>query len=678
MVFLDGVFTTNVTKSSQALEVVGLNPSTAYTLSTHTVGTTGLVNQTWVNSTATTAPAPSVPPASISNLHNTTYSPNTITWNWTDPTSADFDHVMVFLDGVFTTNVTKSSQALEVVGLNPSTVYTISTHTVGTTGLVNQTWVNNTATTAPAPSIPPASITNLHNTTYSPDRITWNWTDPTSADFDHVMVFLDGVFTTNVTKNTQSLEVVGLNASTAYTISTHTVGTTGLVNQTWVNNTATTAPVPVIPPASITSLHNSTYLPNKITWVWTDPSSPDFDHVMVFLDGVFKANVTKGAQSYIAIGLNASTAYTLSTHSVGTTGLVNQTWVNNTATTAPPSPVAPASITNLHNTTYQPDLITWNWTDPSSSDFDHVMVFLDGSFQTNVTKGAQAYTATGLNASTAYTLSTETVGTTGLVNQTWVNNTATTAPLSPVAPNSITNLHNTTYQPTMITWAWTDPSSPDFDHVLVYLNGVFQGNVTKGTQAFSTAGLLPETPYTLSTHTAGATGLVNTTWVNNTATTAGFVPSGPGQLYVASFPTGATLFIDGIARGQTDGFVDNLPSGTLNLTLAKGGYEALTLTVTVPAGLKVLPPITLEPGDGTQGTGTLYVASFPMNAEIEIDGEDFGRTDGLVSNAPTGIRTLTLEKDGYEPVTLVIQIPEGDLKVLAPITLKPLLEDDED
>jgi hypothetical protein len=75
------------------------------------------------------------------------------------------------------------------------------------------------------------------------------------------MVFLDGVFTTNVTKGIQALEVTELNASTSYTISTHTVGTTGLVNQTWVNHTATTSPVPVGLPASITNLHNTTYQP---------------------------------------------------------------------------------------------------------------------------------------------------------------------------------------------------------------------------------------------------------------------------------------------------------------------------------------------------------------------------------------------------------------------------------
>ncbi|MBP7715814.1 MAG: PKD domain-containing protein [Methanoregulaceae archaeon] len=282
----------------------------------------------------------------------------------------------------------------------------------------------------------------------------------------------------------------------------------------------------------VSNLHNTTYNPNSITWAWTDPSSSDFDHVMIYLNGAFQGNVTKGAQVYSATGLSPSTAYTIGTRTVGTTGLVNSTWVNQTATTAPetPTPVPPDSISNLHNTTYNQNSVTWAWTDPSSSDFDHVMVYLNDVFEGNVTKGIQVYSVTGLSPSTAYTIGTITVGTSGLVNSTWVNQTATTAPEppTPVPPDSISNLHNTTYNQDSITWTWTDPSSSDFDHVMVYLNDVFQGNVTKGTQVYSATSLSPSTAYTIGTKTVGTSGLVNSTWINQTTTTA--PDSGPGIL----------------------------------------------------------------------------------------------------------------------------------------------------
>ena len=89
-----------------------------------------------------------------------------------------------------------------------------------------------------------------------------------------------------------------------------------------------------VPPACITSLHNTTYLQTSITWTWTDPADADFDHVMVYLDGVFQENVTQGIQSFTATGLNPATEYTIGTRTVGNTGLVNATWVYHTAMTA--------------------------------------------------------------------------------------------------------------------------------------------------------------------------------------------------------------------------------------------------------------------------------------------------------------------------------------------------------
>ncbi len=97
----------------------------------------------------------------------------------------------------------------------------------------------------------------------------------------------------------------------------------------------------------------------------------------------------------------------------------------------PPVPVPPASITNLHNTTYQPTTITWNWTDPSSAGYTNARVFLNGVFQADVLKGVQTFTKTGLTPSTAYTLSINTEGPIGLINATMVTNTSTTAPVVP-------------------------------------------------------------------------------------------------------------------------------------------------------------------------------------------------------------------------------------------------------
>lgn len=106
-----------------------------------------------------------------------------------------------------------------------------------------------------------------------------------------------------------------------------------------------------------------------------------------------------------------------------TVGNWNSSAVNFTVDTTPP-----ASVTNLTNSTYATTYINWTWTDPADSDFDRVMVYLDGSFRTNVTNGTQYYNATGLTANTEYTISTRTVDTAGNINATWENRTARTAP----------------------------------------------------------------------------------------------------------------------------------------------------------------------------------------------------------------------------------------------------------
>jgi hypothetical protein len=150
-------------------------------------------------------------------------------------------------------------------------------------------------------------------------------------------------------------------------------------------------------------------------------------------------------------------------------------------------------------------------------------------------------------------------------------------------------------------------------------------------------------------------------------------PANNATLYVASYPTGAKILLDGLDVGMTDQFIYHAPAGLRNLTLEKGGYASKTLFVTVPAeGLKVLEPITLTQNGGPPGSGTLYVASYPTNATIKIDGVVSGNTDQFVYGVPSGIRNLTLTKPGYQPKTVFVQVPAGALKVLAPINMDPV------
>jgi len=109
---------------------------------------------------------------------------------------------------------------------------------------------------------PPASITNLQNTTYEETYIEWTWVDPTDSNFTHVMVYIDGVLqSSNTTKGVEFFNATGLSSGVNYEIATHTVGINDSINTAWENETAETksAPPDTTPPASITSLKNTTY-----------------------------------------------------------------------------------------------------------------------------------------------------------------------------------------------------------------------------------------------------------------------------------------------------------------------------------------------------------------------------------------------------------------------------------
>jgi hypothetical protein len=147
-----------------------------------------------------------------------------------------------------------------------------------------------------------------------------------------------------------------------------------------------------------------------------------------------------------------------------------------------------------------------------------------------------------------------------------------------------------------------------------------------------------------------------------------------GTLYVSSYPPGATILVDGTGSGVTNGFVSDVPAGIRNVTLTKTGYQDATVFVNVIAGgLKVLAPIIMTRGSGPAGVnGTLYVGSYPTNAEIYINGTLSGVTNGFVRDVPAGTVNLTLTKTGYQDATVFVYVAAGQTKVLAPIPLTRL------
>lgn len=92
------------------------------------------------------------------------------------------------------------------------------------------------------------------------------------------------------------------------------------------------------PPSPISDLAATELLTDAITWCWIDPPEPDLSHVEVWLDGLFRENVSPGTMRYRATGLVPDCDYTIAARTVDLSGNTNASWVNHTAHTLPAPP----------------------------------------------------------------------------------------------------------------------------------------------------------------------------------------------------------------------------------------------------------------------------------------------------------------------------------------------------
>jgi nitrous oxidase accessory protein len=90
-------------------------------------------------------------------------------------------------------------------------------------------------------------------------------------------------------------------------------------------------------------------------------------------------------------------------------------------------------------------------------------------------------------------------------------------------PSPVTNLSGIPLGPTSFCWTWNDPPEADLDHLVLFLNGTFHGNLSPGTEILTLDTLTPSTEYTLGILTVDGAGNQNTVWVNHT----GFTPAIP-------------------------------------------------------------------------------------------------------------------------------------------------------
>ncbi|WP_367343406.1 PGF-pre-PGF domain-containing protein [Methanomethylovorans sp.] len=178
-----------------------------------------------------------VPPAPVTDLRETSTGTNWVHWTWTNPPDADFGRVRIYIDGAFVT--TTPSNHYNATGFTEGTLHTIGIQTVDTAGNINPTMVTDQATTRTRDTTPPASVTDLRETSTGTNWVHWTWSNPPDADFGHVRIYIDGAFVTTTPAN--HYNATGFLEGTVHTIGIQTVDTAGNINTTWVNDSATTS-----------------------------------------------------------------------------------------------------------------------------------------------------------------------------------------------------------------------------------------------------------------------------------------------------------------------------------------------------------------------------------------------------------------------------------------------------
>jgi PKD repeat protein len=154
---------------------------------------------------------------------------------------------------------------------------------------------------------PPGAIQGLTNDTTTCEQITWDWQSPSDTDFNHTMIYRDGVFQYNLSNITYSDVWSGLTGGQTYEFESRTVDITGNVDTDWVNQSATPSSCTLAPIANFTAnetticlgdgiLFNDTSERVPISWLWDfgdGNTSADQNVTYVYgLAGLFDVNLT--------------------------------------------------------------------------------------------------------------------------------------------------------------------------------------------------------------------------------------------------------------------------------------------------------------------------------------------------------------------------------------------------
>jgi hypothetical protein len=162
-------------------------------------------------------------------------------------------------------------------------------------------------------------------------------------------------------------------------------------------------------------------------------------------------------------------------------------------------------------------------------------------------------------------------------------------------------------------------------------------------------------------------------------------PTRIGRLLIRSTPSGASVEVDGVARGVTPLALQELDLGGRQITVSRPGYVSeerrIVLTKARPSRsveVRLSPP---EPpkrapsaapesgprpatpaslGKPAVATGTLAIESLPSGASVAINGTPGGTTPVTISDLPPGEYRVTITLQGYRPFATTVRVVAGE------------------
>ncbi len=159
-----------------------------------------------------------------------------------------------------------------------------------------------------------------------------------------------------------------------------------------------------------------------------------------------------------------------------------------------------------------------------------------------------------------------------------------------------------------------------------------------------------------------------------------------GRLLIRSTPSGASVDVDGVARGLTPLALRDLALGSRAISVTRRGYLTEERRVVLTSGrpsrsleIRLLPPPSAAEGRSGEtapkpagsragvggaaaaaATGGLLIESRPAGASVVIDGKPRGTTPLTVAAMAPGNYRINLSLAGYQPFATTVRVVAGE------------------